>query len=132
MTRFSCPALHRWACCSFRAATDTAIVPMNMLLRKTSREERWFSRKRSRLYPRNFRCDPRRRVSDEPQLLLVESRSLEEFSGAGATQKFIVFHQDTAAREHHVGHTRHLNSFEHGIVHAHVMSLYANRVRAIG
>src|SRR5437016_155799 len=57
--------------------------------------------------------------------------SLQEFSRAGASQEFVCFYHHSPARQHSVGHARNLNSFEHRIIDAHVVSLRANCVLAV-
>src|SRR5258708_39214389 len=62
--------------------------------------------------------------------LRIES-SLQELSRTRASQKLIRLHDHAAARQHYVGHSRNLNSFEHRIVDAHVVSLRADGVLAV-
>ena len=49
----------------------------------------------------------------------------------GTSEKLIAFDQNSSAGEHDVRHSSHLDAFEHGIVHAHVMGLGADSVFAL-
>src|SRR5260370_30233733 len=62
--------------------------------------------------------------------LRVES-ALEEVPRACTSQELVCFHYYPAARQHGVGHSCDLNSLEHRIVDAHVVSLRADRVLAV-
>src|SRR6266478_3638940 len=55
-------------------------------------------------------------------------RSLQEFSRAGTSQEFVCFYHHAPARQHHIGHARNLNSLEHGVIDAHVVSLRTDGV----
>src|SRR5438552_67829 len=60
MTRSLCRAPHLWRCYLFRAATDTAIVPTNTRLEKTSGAELLYSRKLWLLWRRDRNKSNRR------------------------------------------------------------------------
>src|SRR5438105_1313514 len=57
--------------------------------------------------------------------------SLQEFSRTRTSQELIAFHNHAPARQHSVGHARNLNSFEHRIIDAHVVSLRTDGVLAV-
>src|SRR6266404_4633601 len=60
------------------------------------------------------------------------SASLDELTLTRAAKKLLALDQNASAGEHHVGHAGHLDAFEHGVVHAHVMGLGADGVLALG
>src|ERR1700704_2432360 len=60
----------------------------------------------------------------------VES-PLQEVSRASAPQECVSFYYHAPARQHYIGHSRNLNSLEHRIIHAHVVSLGADGVLAV-
>src|SRR5271170_6387659 len=75
-------------------------------------------------------CRRPTRLSKTMLRLRVES-PLQEVTRTRTSQKLIPFHNHTAARQHGIGHTRNLNSLEHRIVNAHMMSLYTDGVLAV-
>src|ERR1700687_3173553 len=60
------------------------------------------------------------------------SASLDELTLSRAAIELVARDQNASAREHDIGHAGHLDALEHGIVHAHVMSLGAYGVLALG
>src|SRR5919197_942523 len=58
--------------------------------------------------------------------------ALQKFSLTGTAEKVFVLNQHTPAREHDICHTLHFDSFEHRIVHTHVVGFGADGVLAVG
>src|SRR5580704_135637 len=55
----------------------------------------------------------------------------EKLALSGTAQELVPFHDDAASGKNNVGHARHLNAFEHRVIHSHVVSLGADGVFAL-
>src|SRR5215469_2357440 len=71
-------------------------------------------------------------ASTPRELGLRVGGSPQELSTARAPQELVAVHDDTSARQNGLGHSSHLDAFEHGIVHPHVMVCGTDDVFAAG
>src|SRR5579862_7228999 len=60
------------------------------------------------------------------------SSALEELATAGLSKEFVSINDDLAARDHGSGHASHLDPFEHGVIHTHVVGFRADGVLTLG